>query len=130
MALCSPFVEVRVNRRIKLTGEGINPIAWFAEEAVFVALVIAGHGSGVFGHVRRFKCFAVIKNGRIVAAVEISIGLDKEMIGKDTPAVAEQSLKQIARTSAVALPRLKPHAQASSQAETKNEEGGQDQQWY
>jgi len=39
--------------------------------------------------VRRLESLAIIKDGRVVAAMEISVRFDKKMIGEDAPTISE-----------------------------------------
>jgi hypothetical protein len=119
---------MRMNRGVEFAAESVNPIARFAEEPIFVTLIASRDGSGVFSHVGSFEGFSVIENSGVVTAMEISVGFDVEMIGKDSATVAEQRSQEIAGLRAVSFPRLKPHAQARRQTEAEHDERGQRQQ--
>jgi len=88
--LSSTFVEVCVNRGIELAAEGIYPISRISQEAVFIPLIVASCSPSIFSHVRGFKRFTVVEYRRIIAAMEVGVSLDIEMVGEDSPTIAEE----------------------------------------
>src|SRR5882672_2315105 len=121
------FVQMRVNGGVELAAEGVNPVAGFAQETVFVALIASAYGAGIFGHVRGLKGLTIIEDGWIVPAVKVGIGFDKEMIGEHSAAIAEQSAQKVGGLGTTALPGLKPGLQMSGQAEAEDQQGGERQ---
>ena len=120
-SFCSALIQVRMARRKELSAEGVDPIARFAEEIFFIALVAAADRPAVFGHVRCLKSGAVVEDSRVIAAVEVGVGLDEEMVGEQSATIAEQNAEDIAGVDAIALPGLEPGFQACGEAETKDQ---------
>src|SRR6266478_4370342 len=75
MPLGSTLIQMRVNGGEKLAAERVNPIAWFAEEPDFVALIVAANRPAVLGHVRRLEGLAIVEDRWVKAAVEVGVGL-------------------------------------------------------
>jgi hypothetical protein len=121
MGMSVALVEVRVLGGPELAPEGFEPVARRAEEIVLVAGVLLLDGSGVGSHVRRLEGGAVVEDARVIAAVEVSVGLDEEVLGEELAAIADEHGQQVAGAGAIALPALRPALEAAAQAEADHE---------
>ena len=73
---------MRVLRDAEVATKGVHPVLGFAEKIfiflVFFRILVAVAGGNNFFFFRR----ALIKNGRIIAAVKINVGHGEEMVGE------------------------------------------------
>src|SRR5437016_13848170 len=93
-----------MHRREKLTTETIDPVPRLTQKCGFITFVLPRHCPGIFGDVRSLLRLEIVINCRIEAAVEVRIGSDEEMVGKDASRVAHGHLPQVCRPGAAPLP--------------------------
>jgi len=121
MGVRAALVEVRVGGGPELPAKRFQPVLRRTKEVVLVTGVLLLDGPGVGGHVWRLEGRTIVEDAGVVAAVEVGVGLDEEVVGEGTASIAEQDGEQVGGLGAIALPGLKPRFEARHQCEAGEE---------
>src|SRR5262245_3798141 len=116
--------EMRVARWKEISAEAIDPILWFAQKVRFAMTFFFG-GSGAMGNVQSFRFIALIENSRVVAAMEILIGLDIKVVREKPSAVAHDGGEQARLLRLAPGPILIPGLQGSRQGGANRQQESQ-----
>src|SRR5262245_2912894 len=102
--------EVCVARRKEISAKAIDPVLWLAEKVRFAVTLCFGC-AGAVGHVQSSRFIALIENSRVIAAMEILVGLDIKVIREKPPAVAHDGGQQARLLRPAPGPILVPRLQ-------------------
>jgi len=120
------FVQMRVAIRDKIAAKGVNPIARRPHEVSLLALIVAGDGAGVLGHVQRFEIFVGCRRSSGNSPVIIGVGFGGKLF-QQAAACRRAVNGEKSPDWCVGFPVLETAAANARQPEAKNQQREQQQ---